>query len=354
MGLPDHDGRSFAVTWRDGGLWRQRDLIEGFLGARLHRDVAGLRRRGAIRIGWGLKESGLRARRIAEATGSPVWLLEDGFLRSRRLGHLDPPLSIVVDDIGIYYDCSRPSRLERLIPRSLTPAEEAEAHQVITAWRQAGVSKYNFQPDYTGELPDDYVLVVDQTRNDHSIRHGGANERSFEVMLSAAISENPGREIIVKTHPDVLAGRRPGHFGPEIGKLSPRVRLIAEPVHPVGLIEHAAAVYTVTSQMGFEAVLWDRPVRTFGMPFYAGWGVTMDDRTAPERRTRATPAQLAHAALIEYGCYHILSEAAGVRRSALQIIDLLRRDLAGSDKRTDPKHPARGSLRETESGCGSW
>src|SRR5690606_10824791 len=262
----------------------------------------------------------------------------------------DPPLSIVVDDIGIYYDCSRPSRLERLIPRSLTPAEEAEAHQVITAWRQAGVSKYNFQPDYTGELPDDYVLVVDQTRNDHSIRHGGANERSFEVMLSAAISENPGREIIVKTHPDVLAGRRPGHFGPEIGKLSPRVRLIAEPVHPVGLIEHAAAVYTVTSQMGFEAVLWDRPVRTFGMPFYAGWGVTMDDRTAPERRTRATPAQLAHAALIEYGCYRDPAAPPGVPGSALQTINLLRRPVTPDG---GPERPARHSPRDANSRCGS-
>ena len=50
------------------------------------------------------------------------------------------------------------------------------------------------------------------------------------------------------------------------------------------LIEAAAALYTVTSQMGFEALLWGRPVRVFGLPFYAGWGLTRDALAAPSRR----------------------------------------------------------------------
>nr|WP_231410594.1 hypothetical protein [Neisseria meningitidis] len=41
--------------------------------------------------------------------------LEDGFLRSLGLGVAGyPPYSIVYDDIGIYYDTTRPSRLEQL------------------------------------------------------------------------------------------------------------------------------------------------------------------------------------------------------------------------------------------------
>jgi capsular polysaccharide export protein len=43
-------------------------------------------------------------------------------------------------------------------------------------------------------------------------------------------------------------------------------------------------VYTVTSQMGFEALLWGLPVRVFGIPFYAGWGLTQDELPAPQRR----------------------------------------------------------------------
>jgi hypothetical protein len=41
-------------------------------------------------------------------------------LRSLGLGKSDPPLSIVVDDLGIYYDAQVPSRLEALVATPLT------------------------------------------------------------------------------------------------------------------------------------------------------------------------------------------------------------------------------------------
>ena len=57
----------------------------------------------------------------------------------------------------------------------------------------------------------------------------------------------------------------------------------------------------MTSQMGFEALLWGRPVHCFGMPFYAGWGLTMD-RLSPPLRRQARPSleALVHAALVSY------------------------------------------------------
>ena len=47
--------------------------------------------------------------------GLPYVALEDGFLRSFGTGEHFPPLSLVVDDAGIYYDCTRPSALESLL-----------------------------------------------------------------------------------------------------------------------------------------------------------------------------------------------------------------------------------------------
>ena len=55
--------------------------------------------------------------------------------------------------------------------------------------------------------------------------------------------------------------------------------------------------------MGFEALLWQKPVYTFGMPFYAGWGLTHDQQTAPGRRQTATLEQLVYAALVAYPRY---------------------------------------------------
>jgi capsular polysaccharide export protein len=41
--------------------------------------------------------------------------LEDGFLRSSGTGDHYPPLSLVVDKLGIYYDSTCPSALEVLL-----------------------------------------------------------------------------------------------------------------------------------------------------------------------------------------------------------------------------------------------
>ena len=67
-------------------------------------------------IGWGLRPSTKKARAYAEKKQLPYIALEDGFLRSLGLGLSGyPPFSMVYDDLGIYYDTIRPSRLERLI-----------------------------------------------------------------------------------------------------------------------------------------------------------------------------------------------------------------------------------------------
>lgn len=68
-------------------------------------------------------------------------------------------------------------------------------------------------------------------------------------------------------------------------------------------IEAVDEVHTLTSTVGFEALMHGKPVFTYGLPFYAGWGLTNDWLTC-ERRTRTrTLDELIYAALIEYPTY---------------------------------------------------
>lgn len=253
--------------------------------------------------GWGRKPTSLFARRYAAQHGLPYLAVEDGFLRSVGLGSQEPPLSVVVDDLGIYYDATHPSRLEVLIPCSLADDEFVRTHELIAAWRAGRVSKYNHLREYAGELPQRYVLVVDQTYGDAAIEYGLAKADCFQQMLQAALDENPDCTVLVKVHPDVFAGKKRGYFDVAALSAMPRVRVLAVDAHPVRLLESAQAVYVVTSQMGFEALLWGRPVRTFGMPFYAGWGLTQDTLAAPSRRREVMLDQLVHATLIAYPSY---------------------------------------------------
>ena len=138
-------------------------------------------------LGWGRRKYARRARRVAQAQGIPFLCLEDGFLRSVGLGSTEPPLSIVVDDLGIYYDATHPSRLDSQIARPLTGSETARARAIITAWRNGRVSKYNYAPDHAANLPERYVLVVDQTWGDPSIRLGMGDESCFQRMLEHSL-----------------------------------------------------------------------------------------------------------------------------------------------------------------------
>lgn len=245
--------------------------------------------------GWGRKRSGRRARRWARWLGRPCVLLEDGFLRSP--GRDDPALSLIIDDIGVYYDAGAASRMEAAIAAGVDAGPAARARALVAQWRAGGVSKYNHAAEFAGALPERYVLVVDQTFGDLSVQLGRADAASFEAMLAAALAEYPQDTVVVKLHPDVITKAKRGWLS-ATSLVHPRIVLIGEPCHAVRLIRRAQAVYAVTSQMGFEGLLWGKRVRCFGMPFYAGWGLTEDAQPAPARRGSASLEALVYAALV--------------------------------------------------------
>jgi capsular polysaccharide export protein len=285
------------------------EFLEGPVACCIWRAPTGI----SATAGWGNKASSRRAREVAAQRGVPFLRLEDGFLRSVGLGSQEAPLSVVIDDLGIYYDAGRPSRLEHLILQPRPEAALGRARSLMAAWRGGRVSKYNHARE---ELPagqqlcaspqggrKPYVLVVDQTMGDASIRDGLANPASFAMMLEAALDQHPDCTVVLKVHPDVFAGHKRGHFETLTGGAASRVLVLGADVHPVPLLEDAEAVYVVTSQMGFEALLWNKPVHTFGMPFYAGWGNTHDALPAPARRSPVALEALAYAALVDYPRY---------------------------------------------------
>jgi capsular polysaccharide export protein len=301
------DAASPAAT---GGVYVGQSLnvlltpdIARFLDAPyVHRPI-GLPRNTLALIGWGLKGTSLRVRANAQRAGVPYHALEDGFLRSIGLGDTHAPLSMVVDDLGVYYDASHPSRLEALVARGCSDTAARRGAQLVAKWRALRLSKYNHAREWRPPDEQPFVLVVDQTVGDASIRFGQADASSFARMLEAALDEHPHARVVLKVHPDVVAGRRKGHFNRLTPAQAGRVTVLATDAHPPSLLERAMAVYVVTSQMGFEALMWGCGVRTFGMPFYAGWGLTHDEQAVPTRRGCASLEALVHSALVDYARY---------------------------------------------------
>ena len=103
----------------------------------------------------------------------------------------------------------------------------------------------------------------------------------------------------------MLSGKKRGYFNTL--PANPRIRLFVEDVSPQSLLQHVSTVYTATSQYGIEALMAGKRVVCFGLPWYAGWGLT-DDRhpDAPAlaaRRGSAPLTALVSAAWLRYTRY---------------------------------------------------
>ncbi|KAG1715104.1 Capsule polysaccharide modification protein LipA [Nymphon striatum] len=224
--------------------------------------------------------------------------VEDGFLRSKGLGaNLVPPLSLVCDDLGIYYDPQRPSRLERLIAAStdLRPDQLRRAENLIASLTAQNITKYNLAGARLA-LPNGYkILVPGQVEDDASILTGSTGIQTNSDLLARARAENPDATILYKPHPDVEAGLRKG----KIENALTWADMVLDQADIGDLFGQVDEVWTMTSLMGFEALLRGLKVTTVGAPFYAGWGLTRDLGKIPPRRRANVPIQaLVHATLI--------------------------------------------------------
>lgn len=257
-------------------------------------------------FGWGRKKSGLKAMNLAKKYKAKFILLEDGFIRSLNLGvENSPSFSMVKDDIGIYYDATMPSKLENLLNTYEFKGEEIkQAKKAIELIKKYKISKYNNNLD----IPDDYfqkdekrVLIIAQTANDASLEFGLAKDFKTVDMIKDAIKENPDSKIYIKIHPDVLSGKKQSDL--DINSLPKECILISENFNPIALLEFFDKVYTKTSGMGFEALIQECECVCYGMPFYAGWGLTKDKLECKRRMQKRSLEEVFYAAYILYSEY---------------------------------------------------
>lgn len=250
---------------------------------------------------WGNSPTAYRGLAVADRQNAPVVRIEDAFLRSVHLGRDgEPPLGLLIDHASVHFDGSCPSDLEQVLATAALDdaALLNRAKDAMTRIQERHLSKYNsFDPGLPAPAPG-YVLVIDQTLGDAAVTASGADAARFREMLVFAQEEHPGARVIIKTHPETRAGFRQGYFSE--ADTNDKITLFDAPVSPWELMSGAVGVYTVSSQLGFEAILAGHKPRVFGQPFYAGWGLTVDEFPVPRRQRHLTRAQLFAAAMMLY------------------------------------------------------
>jgi hypothetical protein len=270
-------------------------------------------------VQWGVTPtlSKLKQAQIGRELGRPTLIVEDGFIRSIGIGLSgEAGLSIIMDDTTAYYDAiSAPSRLERQINSNIeiTDEQRINALQLIKKIVSFKVSKYNHAPQI--DLVDCFpqlqnrqhrVLLIDQRYHDQSVESGLANDQSFDQMVLDALENYPQSQILIKKHPDSILGAKKSYLNFErLEKLNAMHRIIPImfDINPYSLFSQVDDIFVATSGMGFEALMAGHKVHCYGIPFYAGWGLTQDKQTISRRHRSRRLEDIFHFAYIENSRY---------------------------------------------------
>jgi capsular polysaccharide export protein len=168
---------------------------------------------------------------------------------------------------------------------------------------QLKLSKYNVGSDEVFERPKNrrVILVPGQVETDASIRFGAFDLKTNAELLHEVRQSHPDAFVIYKPHPDVLAGARLAETNRQL--MIKDYDLMVTDITMPALLDRVDEVHTLTSLTGFEALLRGIKVYTYGMPFYAGWGLTIDRHLCSRRSRQVTLDQMVAATLILYPIY---------------------------------------------------
>jgi len=237
--------------------------------------------------------------------------IEDGFLRSIGNGLLHTkPTSLCIDSKAIYFNANKETELEILMSTydfKANPEIMARAEIVKNLIVSASLTKYydinTFADKQTKFIrrKNYSILVIGQVEDDASIRYGKSSLNLNTKLVKKARKEHPDADIFFRPHPDYLHNNRKSISN--INEISAIAAIVANDVLLSTLLDAVDHVYTITSLVGFEALVRGLKVTTFGVPFYAGWGLTDDRVNINRRKRKLTIEELIAASLLLYPKY---------------------------------------------------
>jgi hypothetical protein len=154
-------------------------------------------------------------------------------------------------------------------------------------WARARLAR-PFYDEFPSDRPFVYfpLHVIDDYKIKKVIPHCYDQASILEQVADAL---PPGYDLVLKEHP-MSIGRNSLRLLLRLRKRK-NVRLVGPYTNTHDLIKRADAVAVISSTVGLEALLYDKPVLTLGEPFYSGFGITLDLHSFAEIR-QGVPALL--------------------------------------------------------------
>jgi capsular polysaccharide export protein len=248
-----------------------------------------------------VEEQSLEEKNKETVNPYPILRLKDGIFAgySRK----DQPSSLYYAfQSDVYYNFQKESNIESILRSNWMPTDEEwhTATLAIQMINKYGITKYSEYPPVCPSMirSGSYksILLVDQPIDDESVVLGSANEQTFDDMLLYAFDTYMYANIYVKLHPDTIDGKKEGYLQKLLKKHGlhdhPSIHVIDTHCNITSFFSFVDEVLVVSSQVGFEALLRNKSVRCFGMPFYSGWGLTTDMQTLTNQKPQRSIMEL--------------------------------------------------------------
>lgn len=170
---------------------------------------------------------------------------------------------------------------------ALSPYDFDEVTDLLASTLSHKVSTDHYAPDaspYKLHTPGGRkrIVIIDQAKkNKLELKKIFATEESYKKMITDAKMQHPGAAFFLLEPPLVRQNKKNGYlrkFATENG-----VNVITEQVSSFSILAQADEVYTVSSKIGLDAILLGKTVHCYGLPYYAGWGLTKDEISCERR-----------------------------------------------------------------------
>lgn len=225
-----------------------------------------------------------------------LYLAEDAFIRSQGLGSdFYYPYSLVIDSRGIYYDPRYQSDLECIFSsiRSMQMLDPVKyqslrdrALNLQSVIVDGRVSKYQssrhpriipvINTVHKIEPNRKIIFIPFQVSDDASVIFGGCGYTNLSLLREVRRSD-PDAFIFCKIHPDVVSSNRINGDAENYESIEDLSDLVVfDEYSALDCIQAADEIHTISSLAGFEGLLRNKKVVCYGMPFYAGYGLTQD------------------------------------------------------------------------------
>lgn len=269
----------------------------------------------------------LNLQKFAQQFNISITRVSDGLLCDMKFGiSNNKPFSLCFDSRGAYYNSQDVSEFE----------EKANKYE-ITEEQTAKIEKYyqtivNFENFFEKKKSNfsyppktkERILVIGQNDNDVLLKYSSSKITNNVDLLKFVREKNPNSEIIFKIDKNSKKLENENSIIPSLCDL-----FVNDNVSNEDLFTSIDKVYTISSNLGFDALVKNIPVYTLGLPFYAGWGLTFDKEKTTRRTKKLTLNELISLVCFDYFLYY---DKNGVKCSVDEFFGLIMNYLPNKGK----------------------